>query len=36
MDFMDILGSGSKVMILGLAAVFLALTIIVFSYKHTK
>ena len=29
MDFMDILGSGSKVMILGLAAVFLALTIIV-------
>lgn len=26
---MDILGSGSKVMILGLAAVFLALTIIV-------
>ncbi|NLH59016.1 MAG: OadG family protein [Clostridiales bacterium] len=29
MDFMDILGSGSKVMILGVAAVFLALTIIV-------
>ncbi len=29
MDFIDILGSGSKVMILGLAAVFLALTIIV-------
>lgn len=29
MDFMDILGSGSKVMILGLAAVFLALTIII-------
>jgi sodium pump decarboxylase gamma subunit len=29
MDFMDILGSGSKVMILGLAAVFLALAIIV-------
>jgi|BioPla2DNA2_1021312.scaffolds.fasta_scaffold04043_13 sodium pump decarboxylase gamma subunit len=29
MDFMDILGSGSKVMILGLAAVFLALATIV-------
>jgi len=29
MDFMDILGSGSKVMVLGIAAVFLALTIIV-------
>lgn len=29
MDFMDILESGSKVMVLGIAAVFLALTIIV-------
>ena len=29
MDFMDILGSGSKVMVLGIAAVFLALTTIV-------
>jgi sodium pump decarboxylase gamma subunit len=29
MDFMDILGSGSKVMIIGLAAVFLALATIV-------